>query len=230
MKVADRIGALTGAASTVLLIIGNDVLGTPPGRHDAHASGQQDLADLHWLAGHPSAQAGVGLEFLGFSLMIVFIAYLSWRVRAAGWLAAAALAGGVIEIAVKLASASPRLTAYVLRDDLSPNIARVLVDMNSTAFVLTWLPAGIFVACAAGAGLLTHTFGRVLGWGGIVAGASLTLVTAAIGVHVLFAVFIPWVLCMLWILLVSLRLGLSRSREQVQSPSIPAQSPAAAAV
>lgn len=230
MKLADRVGALTGAASTVLVIIGNDVLGIPAGRHDAHPTGQQDLTDLHWLAGHPSAQAGIGLELLGLSLMIVFIAYLSSRVRAAGWLATAALAGGVIEIAVKLASASPVLAAYLLRDELSPQTARVLIDMNSTAFIVTWLPAGIFVACAAGAGLLTRTLGRVLGWGGIVAGSSLTLITAATGVHVLSAVFVPWLLCMLWILLVSLRLGLTRAGEQLQAPSIPAQSATAVAV
>lgn len=40
--------------------------------------------------------------------------------------------------------------------------------------------------------------------------------------HVLSAVFVPWLLCMLWILLVSLRLGLTRSGGQVPASSIPA--------
>lgn len=227
MNVADRLGALSGAASTLLIIIGNDVLGAHAASHDIHPSGQQDLIDLQWLADHPAAQVGVGLELLGLSLMIVFVAYLSTRVRAAGWLATSALAGGLIYIAVKLASASPMLTAYLLRDDLSPQTARVLIDMNSTAFVMTWLPAGIFVACAAGAALITRTLGRILGWGGILAGTSCTLLTAATGVHVLSAVFVPWMLCLLWILLVSLRLGLSRAGEQAPAPAIPVQSPAA---
>jgi hypothetical protein len=230
MKVVDRVGALSGAASTVLAIIGNDVLSTPPGPHDTHPSGQQDLTDLQWLASHPSAQAGVGLELLSLTLAIVFIAYLSWRVRAAGWLAVAALAGGVTEIAVKLASASPMLAAYILRDDLSPQTARVLVDINGAAFVVMWLPAGLFVASAAAAGLFTRTVGRVLGWGGILAGGSCILVTAATGVNVLSAVFVPWILCMLWVLLVSLRLGFARSRAELPTSPVPASSPTPVAV
>jgi hypothetical protein len=230
MKVVDRVGALSGAASTLLGIIGNDLLSTPPGPHDIHPTGEQDLTDLHWLAAHPAAQAGVSVELIAISLMIVFVAYLSSRVRAAGWLAAAALAGGLIESAVKLASASPMLAAYLLRDDLSPQTARVLVDINSAAFVILWVPAGIFVACAAGAALLSRTLGRVLGWGGIVAGGSCTLVSAATGVHVLSAVFVPWLLCMLWVLLVSLRLGLARSREEVPAPLVPAPTAAPVAV
>jgi hypothetical protein len=113
------------------------------------------------------------------SLTIMFVAYLSSRVRAAGWLAAAALAAGSIEVAVKLASASPMLATYLLRDELSPHMARVLFNMNSTAFLMTWLPAGIFVACAAAAAICTGTLGRARGWGGILAGSSCVVVTAA---------------------------------------------------
>lgn len=222
MKVVDRVGALSGAASIVLGIIGSDVLGTPPGAQDGHASGQQDLANLHWVAGHPAAQVGVSLVMLALCLSMVFVAYLSTWVRAAGWLAAAALAAGGIEIAVKLASASPMLAAYLLRDDLSPQTAQVLADINSTAFLVTWLPAGVFVACASGAALRTKTLGRILGWGGIIAGGSCTLTTVVTGVHVLSAVFIPWMLCMLWTLLVSLRLGFTRGG-QVTTRSTPVE-------
>ena len=104
--------------------------------------------------------------------MIVFISYLSTRVRDAGWLATAALAGGLIEVAIKLGSGAPMFAAYLLRDEISPETARVLIDMNGAAFVISWLPLGLFVACAAGAGMRVGVLGRVLGWGGVVVGSS----------------------------------------------------------
>jgi hypothetical protein len=206
------LGALSGAVGGLLVIVGDDVLSQPPGPQSSHPSGQQDIADMQWVAHHASAQVGVSLDLLGFALGIVFVAYLVTRLSAAGWLAVAALMGGVLEIALKLASAAPVLATYVLRDEISPQTARVLIDMNSAAFITTWIPLGIFVAFASAAGLVTGVLGRVLGWGGVVAGTVTVLVTAATGVHVLSAIFVPFVLCALWELLVSLRLGLARTR------------------
>lgn len=211
VKLSDRLAALAGAVSILLVILGGDVLGTPPGQQTAHPTGQRDLANLHWVADTPSAQAGVGFELFGFALTIVFVSYLSTRIRDAGWLATAALAGGVIEVAVKLGSGAPMFAAYLLRDEISPETARVLIDMNGAAFVLSWLPMGIFVACAGAGGLVAGVLGRVLGWGGVVAGVATVIVTAATGVHVLSAIFVPFLLCLLWVLLVSLRLGFQRS-------------------
>jgi hypothetical protein len=211
VKLSDRLAAACGAATILLLMVGGDVLGTPPGEQSAHPTGQQDLANLEWVASTPSAQVGVGLELLGFALMIVFISYLSTRVRDAGWLATAALAGGIMEVAIKLGSGAPMFTAYLLRDEISPETARVLIDMNGAAFVLSWLPMGVFVACAAGAGLAVGLLGRVLGWGGVIVGVATVIVTAATGVHILSAIFVPFLLCALWVLLVSLRLAFQRS-------------------
>ena len=112
MKVMDRLAAGCGAAAIVLLTVGSDVLGTPPGPQIAHPTGQQVLDHMNWVANTTSAQVGVGLELLGFVLMIVFFSYLSTRVRDAGWLATAALAGGLIEVAIKLGSGAPMFAAY----------------------------------------------------------------------------------------------------------------------
>ena len=211
MKLVDRFGALCGALSILLVIVGSDVLGTPPGVQVAHPSGQQDVDYLRWLAENPSAQLGVSVELLGFALLILFIGFVATRVRDAGWLASAALAGGVIEVAIKLGSAAPMFAAYLLRDEISPQTARVLVDMNGAAFVTTWLPMGIFVGCTAAAGMITNVLGKVLGWFGVVAGSAALLATVATGVHILSAFFVPYLLCLLWILMVSLRLGFTRS-------------------
>jgi hypothetical protein len=109
-----------------------------------------------------------------------------------------------------------------MRDQISPQIARALLDMDTAAFVTTWLPFGIFVAFASAAGLQTGVLGRVLGWGGVVVGTVTVLVTAVTGVHVLSAIFVPFLLCLVWELLVSLRLGLARTRTvetEIQVPT-----------
>jgi hypothetical protein len=224
MRILDRCGALTGAAYVVLVMAGNTMsTDLSPGPHPAHPTGQQDIAGLRWLAGSTSGQVGVTLELLGFAALMLFTGYLCTRVRTAGWLAAAALAGGVIAIAVKLASAAPMFAAYVLRDGISPETARVLTDMGGAAFVVVWLPTGVFVACAAGAALATRTLGRTLGWGGVIVGSGAVIVTAVTGVHVLAANALPFLLCLLWILLVSVRLAVQRTSRMAAEPAPDAQ-------
>jgi hypothetical protein len=227
MRILDRCGALTGAAYVVLVMAGN-TLSTDhsPGPHAAHPTGVQDIASLHWLAGSTSGQVGLTLELLSFAALALFVGYLCTRVRAGGWLAAAALAGVVIAIAVKLASFAPMLAGYVLRDGISPEVARVLSDMNAAAFVMVWLPTGLFVACAAGAALATRTLGRPLSWGGVVVGAAAVIVTAVTGVHVLVASALPFLVCLLWILAVSVRLGVQRA-SRVPAEAAPETVPAA---
>jgi len=218
MKLSDRLAAACGAVTVLLLVVGGDVLGTPPGPQTTHPTGQQDLANLTWVAGTPSAQVGVGLELFGFALMIVFVSYLATRFREAGWLATAALAGGLIEVAIKLGSAAPMFAAYALREEISPQTARVLIDMNGAAFVISWLPLGLFIACAAGAGIRVGALGRTLGWSGVAVGLITIVLTAATGVHVLSAVFVPMLLCILWTLIVSLRLAFQRSPSAARMP------------
>jgi hypothetical protein len=98
--------------------------------------------------------------------------------------------------------------------------------MNATAFVVVWLPTGVFVACAAGAALATRVLGRTLGWGGVVAGTAAVIVTAVTGVHVLTASALPFLICLLWILAVSVRLGVQRA-SRVPAEAAPDAVPAA---
>ncbi|WP_322763306.1 hypothetical protein [Frankia sp. Cr2] len=220
MRILDRCAALTGAAYVLLVTVGNTLsTDNSPGPHPAHPTGQQNLDWLRWIAGSTSAQVGVTLELFGFVAWVLFVGYLCTRVRTGGWLAAAAFAGGAVAIAVKVASAGPILAAYVLRDDLGPETARVLGDLGGVAFVLDWLPTGVFVACAAGAALATRTVGRVLGWGGVAAGTGAVIVTAVTGVHVLGANPLPFLVCLLWILVVSIRLGAWRTAPDTPAPA-----------
>lgn len=222
MKAYNRLGALCGAAAVLAAITGNDVLATPPGPQVAHPTAAQDLAHLNWVASNTGAQIGISVELASFAFLLLFVAYVSTRVRDAGWLAAAALAGGVIEIAVKLGSGAPMFAAYMLRDEISPTTARMLIEMNGAAFVLTWIPEGIFVACAASAAMRTGDLGRILGWGGVVVGLEAVIVTAATGVHVLNSIPVPFILCLLWTLLVSLKWGLARA-SRITTPVVEAE-------
>jgi hypothetical protein len=45
------------------------------------------------------------------------------------------------------------------------------------------------------------------------------IAAAAAGVHVLSAIFVPFVLCLLWVLMVSLRWGFTRTRRTAAARS-----------
>jgi hypothetical protein len=87
----------------------------------------------------------------------------------------------------------------------------VLIDMNGAAFVTDWLPTGLFVACAAGAALACRAVGRILGWGGVAAGSITSITVVVAGVHAMTATFLPYLLCLLWLLAVSVRLAVQRT-------------------
>ena len=212
MRIVHRLAALTGAAYVVLVMVGNAMsTDASPRPNPEHSPGQQNIDYLHWLAGSTSGQLGVTLELLGFAAWTLWVGYLCTRVRAGGWLATAALVGGATSIAVKLASAAPVLAAYVLRDAISPETARALDSMGAVAFVVHWLPTGLFVACAAGAALAARTLGRILGWGGVLAGGVTVVFAAVTSVHVDGANALPFLVCVLWILAVSVRLAIQRT-------------------
>jgi hypothetical protein len=219
MKVIDRFGALTGAAYVVLVIIGNTLSSNSPGPHPDHPTGLQDIADARWIAGSTSAQVGITLELLSFAAWMLFIGYLFTRLHSAGWLAGGALVGGVVSVAVKLASAAPMIVGFTLRDDISPDSARVLTELNGAAFVVDWLPVGLFVACAAAAALRIGALGRVLGWAGVASGSVAVVTTAVLGLTAESGNALPFMLCLLWMLLVSFRLATQRAPRSTEAPA-----------
>ena len=99
----DRVGAFSGATYGVLANIGI-AIGSDPELPD-EPTGQQSLDGLNRLAANPLAQAAISLEFFALVAWMVFVGYAAWRVRAAGWLAAVVLVGGITLIAVKVGSA-----------------------------------------------------------------------------------------------------------------------------
>jgi hypothetical protein len=147
---------------------------------------------------------------------MVFVGHVAWRVRAAGWLAAVVLVGGIVEIAVKVGSAAPLVTTYALHDQMTPEMALALTQENLTAFKIGLLPAGVFVLSAAIAALRTHELGRVLAWAGIAIGTANLLVVIVTGVNVGREGFAPsFLFVLLWEVVVSVVWGFARRRRTV---------------
>jgi hypothetical protein len=221
-----RFGALCGPAYILLILVGNQ-LDTGSGQ-DPHPSGAKDLADFGSV---PSAAQVVGftMELLGF---LAFMFFLGWLVHAlrsrasqAPWLADTVGVAGVIMLAVKMASAMPLLAGHVDHTELSPSAARVLMDMNGAAFVVTFLPFGVFVAATGAALLTTGLLGKVAGWTGVVIGALTVAVTLVTRVDPINTNVMPFLAALLWVLVIGIRLawkGPRAVRGDAAAGSVPA--------
>lgn len=210
----DRVGAFSGVAYFAFANIGM-VIGSDPELPD-QPTGQESLDGLNRLAANPLAQAAISLEFVALLAWMVFIGYVAWRVRAAGWLTAVVLVAGITQIAVKVGSLAPLMTAYVLRDQVSPEHALVIAHTSLAAFMIMVLPAGLFVLAAAIAALRTRELGRILAWAGIVIGVAAIIMATVTGLNIGRAGFSPaYLLVGFWELAISLAWGFARSRPKV---------------
>lgn len=209
----DRAGALCGAAYIVMINVGNTL--ETGGSTDAHPSGAADLAGF---GGHPTLAQGIGfgLEFTGLLSFLVFLGWFAWFLRSRGgpapWLGSVAGLAGGVTIAVKLASVMPMGAGDLDHAVLTPALARVLADMNGAAFVLTFLPFGVFMLAAGLAILTSHALGRVAGWTAVVIGAAGIGLTLATGVDPVSTNPMPFVFGMLWVLVIGIRLGVRPPR------------------
>jgi hypothetical protein len=217
MNAMNRVGAFSGAAYFVLGNIGNTI-GQDASLPES-PTGQQVLDSSRRLVDDAVRQIGIGVELLGLTALAVFVAYVYTRTRAAGWLGVAALAGGTIMVALKLASATPALTIYLLRDDMTAGTAQMLWGLALVLYMIHILPAGIFVACGAAAAMITHSLGRVLGWVGVVIGVANVVAAVVVGYRIQ-GVFSPtFLFAGIWMLVVSLRWGFARNR--TKAPAVP---------
>src|SRR4051812_7656961 len=192
-----RLVAATGAIYVVAVMAGN-VLATDTGN-----GGTGDRSILQAI--------GLVLEVLSFVALLLFLGYLYRVLRRAerpdGWAAAAAFGVGLVSTAVKLGSAAPAMAAYLRRDDLTPELARTLDDLNVSAFVISGLSFGLFVALAGYAAAGCRVLSRWLSVSGLVVG---TLAVAAGTAGVLDPagyVPVPFLLCALWVLITSVVLA-----------------------
>jgi hypothetical protein len=142
------IGSLAGLAFIVLAVIGNEVA--------AGGAPDEEARLLRWLADHTGAlYGGLLVEVVGLLLALVFAAYVMHLVsrRAGDWLVWLGVGGMASAVAIKLASLAPVLAGVEMADDLSPEVAGVLVRINDASFALFTAPIALFVL-AAGVGAL----------------------------------------------------------------------------
>jgi len=204
----DRIGAATGALFVGLILVGNqlNVAGTD---QSTHPSGAKVLQGAIHQAGSTSAKLGLVLEVLGFIAFIAFLGYLAsvWRRRSRSLAPVAAIVAGVTMLAVKLGSAAPILVLDVDRKTLSPDVAQMLNDFGTAAFVVSWLPCAAFVAAAALALREASLIGRPTAYIGAFLGVA-GVAIAAVGVtNPINANPAAFMLGLAWTLVVSVRLA-----------------------
>ena len=207
----DRVGALSGAAYVLLANFGSALIGESS--TSAESPGQRILDEQQRYAENPWTNVAFAAVILAQMALMVFVGYLCSRVRDAGWLATTALIGGTAALIANFLSVSLLIAVFVLRDDISPELAWVLQDVDGAGHLVQLLPLGVFVLFASAAALVTATLGRVLSWAGIAVGATSIGVLAASGLPANDEFFLwPFLLVLLWMAAVSLRLGFARRR------------------
>lgn len=157
-----RLGFAAGAAWVVCILVGNGMTESGAPLDDTPAAALAYF-QLQQTGSHRFA---IGLELLGFCLMVVFLARLHAALRDAegpgGWLSGLALAGGLTTVAVKLASAAGIFVGLGV-DDLTGEQAQLLLRLGNGAFLVAAMTSGLLVLGAAGSalesGLLPHWLG-----------------------------------------------------------------------
>jgi hypothetical protein len=214
-----RLGAASGIAWLMLSSVGNSI--ATAGEPGLNASGEEILTWYRANTG-PAVSVGTILEFLGFGAFVFFLAYLYGVLRDAegegAWLATAALGGGLLTAAVKLASYGSMWALITRRDVLSAEAARTLTDLGVGAFFASWFTHGIFLLAASAVALRTGVLPRILGWSGLVLGVGCI---AAIVAPTAGPAVAPYLLSSLWLLAVSVVL-LRRAGHQPQPATQPA--------
>ena len=163
--------ALTGALWIILIVLGNDILGgggpeigDPLSVYAAHYA---DVSTANWAAGV--------VTFAGLGLGLVFVSVVAERISAAGMWSRLALASGTASLTVKLLSDASTMAAMYRGSELSPELLRTLTDIGAMAFVISFLPLGLFtLATSAGARQLDAAPTWVI-WLGVVAGTLLII-------------------------------------------------------
>lgn len=217
----DRVGAFSGAAYVLLANVSGALVGV--GSNGAESPGQLILDEQQRIAENPWTPAAFAMAVLAQLAFMMFVGYLYSRLRDAGWLATTALFGGITAIIANLTSMSIVITVFVLREDISPELARALVDLDGAGHLTQLLPLGVFALFASAAALVTRALGRVLSWAGMAIGATSIVMLAATGLPANEDFFLwPFLLILVWELVISLRWGFARNHPRVRAAVSPA--------
>jgi hypothetical protein len=200
----ERLANATGAVGVIAIFVGNS-LATHGTSGSNRPTAAQVASDLAYVSHHALNQVGELFELTGLLLLVAFVARLWVVLRDLGELGTAgalAVMAGVLMLTIKIGSAAPAGAAMLDRQLLSPNELLLLSDINAMAFVLSWIPAGLWVAALACTSL-SGRIGRIVG---VLAGTG-AMVSGALGQDPGKAFFLPFLVCLLWLLVFSARLA-----------------------
>jgi hypothetical protein len=208
---SNRALAAAGAVYVLAMVAGNALT---QGGND-NAAGSTALAALQH--GRTTAQSiGAVLGPLSVFALLVFLAHLYRVLRAAEQPAAqaatAALGAGLVMAAVDVASAMPSVAAVLGREDLTAPLLRTLHSLNDAGFVIGGYLFGVFVVLAAASAFSSRVLPRWLAGSGLVVGV-LALVAGLAGIVAPAGyVPVPYLLCLVWLLVTSVLLAVRAPR------------------
>jgi hypothetical protein len=204
-QLKERALGASGALFVAMVILGN-TLSTANISQSTHPTGERVLTDVAVQHGSAWARFGFVLEGASFVCLMVFVGFLAARIGARAASAIVVVAGSVM-LAIKLGSGAAAMTLVAGQSSLSPELARVLNDLNSMSFVLGWLPFAVLTSAAAVGLQVVGALGRPTAYIGLALGA-LGVVASLAGVDdPLDANPMPFLLSMVWMLVVSVRLA-----------------------
>lgn len=224
----ERVGAASGVLYFGLLLVGGSMM-TAGSTQATRPTGEQVLSDLRRTSESGSAKVGLALALLGFAAFAVFLAYLYGVLRRAegqrSWLPTAAVFAGMSALVIKWGSGSFIGAAILRKDEISPDLARTLNDLDSAAFWTSWLPYAVFVGLTSVVILRTRFVPRAFGWVGLVLGV------VGVGTSVSFDVAMselgaaPYLLSGTWVLALSGVLAVRGPRVAVDAlpPAVPVE-------
>ena len=219
----ERVGAASGAAYAVLLMVGGPMM-TAGGSDPTTPASDEALASWQRMAESGSAKLGVGLALLAFAAFGVFLGYLHSVLRRVegpeSWLPTSAVIAGVSALLIKWGSASFVGAAITRSDELSPDLARTLNDLDVAAFWASWLPYAVFVGVSALVILRTRFVPSAFGWVGLGLAVAGVATSVSIDVGMSESGAAPYLLSVLWVLALSLVLAV-RGPRLVAEPSAP---------
>jgi hypothetical protein len=169
-SITPRLGAACGAMFAVILVIA-------AGNGDQGYSAPREVAGL-----------------VALTLFLPFVAQLHSHLRAGGWLATAALVGGVTGIALKIASGIPEVAFH--RADATGSLHRLGVELADTATVIALYPLAVLCAATALVALRTRVLPRWLAGAAAVTATALVVNGAFLGTSNVPALllFMAWTL------------------------------------
>jgi hypothetical protein len=222
----ERVGAASGAVYVGLLIVGGSMM-TSGTTDTTRPTGEQVLSNLRRTAESGSAKAGLALALLGFAAFAVFLGYPYGVLRRAevqqSWLPTAAVFAGMSALVIKWGSGSFIGAAVLRKDEISPDLARTLNDLDSAAFWTSWLPYAVFVGLTAVVILRTRFVPRAFGWVGIVLAVAGVATSASVDLQISDLGAAPYLLSIFWVLALSGVLAIRRPRFAVDAlpPAVP---------